>query len=82
MWGQFGDRTDGPPGTFYHLAPPPESHVWNIYDQVLLRPSMMDKLEVVEVLSSDGTESLLTTSGLPSEMACSDHLPLLVRLNT
>jgi len=81
MWAQFGDRTPGPPGTYYHRSPPPESHIWNVYDQVLLRPSLMDKLHSVEVLASDGTDLLTTDAGLPSQATCSDHLPLLIRLN-
>ncbi|MFI5382385.1 MAG: endonuclease/exonuclease/phosphatase family protein [Tepidisphaerales bacterium] len=81
MWGLFGDRTPGPAGTFLHRSPPPDSTVWNIYDQVLLRPQLADRLTTVEVLDSDGTDPLVDGNGLPSQAGGSDHLPLLFRLD-
>jgi hypothetical protein len=81
MWGCFGDRTSGPPGTFYHRSLPPEGHAWNIYDQVLLRPALMDKLEMLEVLTTDGVDPLVTDAGLPDSVNASDHLPVLFRLD-
>ena len=75
MWGHFGDRTPGPPGTIYHgggVATP----FWNIYDQVLLRPSLMHALQELRILESDGVESLLTENGTPNAQLASDHLPI------
>lgn len=81
MWGHFGDRTPGPPGTFYLSSSKPGNCFWNMYDQVLLRPTLMGRLHRLEILTSDGVESLLTRTGLPSRDHASDHLPLLFTLD-
>ena len=81
MWGFFGDRTDGPAGSYYYNAATPSNHFWNIFDQVLVRPGLMDALEEVCILDTDGTDALLTRNGLPRRSSGSDHLPLLFRLN-
>jgi hypothetical protein len=80
MWGHFGDRTPGPPGTYYHRSSKPGNYFWNMYDQVLLRPELTGLLDDLRVLDTDGEESLLTRSGLPKESDGSDHLPILFRL--
>lgn len=81
MWGSFGDRTAGPPGSYYRSAAQAINYAWNIYDQVLLRPSVMDALEEVRLLDTDGQETLLTRNGLPDATGGSDHLPLYFRLD-
>lgn len=81
MWGQFGDRTPGPPGTYYRSSSESVNYFWNTYDQVLLRPEVMNRLTDLRVLDSDGVESLLTTNGRPDTANASDHLPLLFRLD-
>jgi hypothetical protein len=82
MWGCFGDRTSGPPGTYYHRAASPSELFWHILDQVLLRPDLMDNLADLAILDSIGGVSLLTQdAGLPRSVDYSDHLPLAFRLN-
>ena len=81
MWGLFGDRTPGPPGTYYRSSSQSVNYFWNTYDQVLLRPEIMDQLNGLRVLDSDGMESLLTVNGLPDATNASDHLPILFRLD-
>jgi len=80
MWGYFGDRTAGPPGTYYYNAASPRTYYWNMFDQVLLRPTLMDALDELRILDSDGQVSLLTDRGRPRSSDCSDHLPVLFRL--
>jgi endonuclease/exonuclease/phosphatase family metal-dependent hydrolase len=80
MWGLFGDRTPGPPGTFYWDASVPSNHHWHILDQVLLRPSLMDRWRNVQVLGGDGQRSFLR-DGVVSKDDLSDHLPLLFQLD-
>lgn len=80
MWGYFGDRTDGPPGTFYLSSSKPVNAFWQMYDQVLLRPTLMNSMRVLRILDTDGIQSLLTQSGIPDAVNGSDHLPLLFRL--
>ena len=82
MWGFFGDRTAGPPGTYYHRAPNVAELFWHMLDQVLLRPALMGLLEDLAILDSIDGERLLTQpGGLPHHTAYSDHLPLAFRLN-
>lgn len=80
MWGQFGDRTPGPPGSYYRSAAEAVNYFWNTYDQVLVRPELIERLIRAEVLVSDGIESLLTPNGIPDKTNGSDHLPLFFRL--
>lgn len=80
-WGVMGDRTPGPSGTFYRASSETVNYFWNTYDQVLMRPALAGHLRELRVLDSDGTESLLTASGLPDAVNGSDHLPLLFRLD-
>ncbi|MCZ6675994.1 MAG: endonuclease/exonuclease/phosphatase family protein [Candidatus Poribacteria bacterium] len=80
MWGHFGDRTEGPSGTYYYHN---SEHLWNIFDQVLLRPDVMPFFpdESLQILSTDGTTSFLSERGLPNTSAVSDHLPILFQLD-
>lgn len=80
MWSHFGDRTTGPPGTYYHSSSKPANQFWHIYDQILLRPELMDSIEDLQILDSDGVEPLVSKSGLPHKTKASDHLPIFCRL--
>jgi hypothetical protein len=53
---------------------------WHIYDQVMLRPSLMDGLRELRILDTEGTTSLLGGQGYPNPGVGSDHLPILFRL--
>jgi hypothetical protein len=82
MWGCWGDRTSGPPGTYYHRAATVGDLFWHMLDQVLLRPVLMDFLHDLVILDSIQGERLLSTpAGLPRPNDCSDHLPIAFRLN-
>ncbi len=80
MWGLLGDRTPGPPGTYYRSAADTVNYFWNTFDQVLVGPELVVPLKAVEVLKHDGTASLVTKSDLPDSVEGSDHLPLVFRL--
>jgi endonuclease/exonuclease/phosphatase family metal-dependent hydrolase len=82
MWARFGDGTVGPPGTYYwDNADEPTNHFWQMYDQVLVRPAMMQRVSRVEILDHDGVESLLTANGRPRSGTVSDHLPIYCELD-
>jgi endonuclease/exonuclease/phosphatase family metal-dependent hydrolase len=76
MWAQFGDRTDGPPGTYYLRESRPVTYFWNTFDQVMLRPQLMRRLSELRVLTTAGGASLLSPSGHPDASVGSDHLPV------
>jgi endonuclease/exonuclease/phosphatase family metal-dependent hydrolase len=79
MWGFFGDRAEGPPGTHYFLGKQ-VAYFWHIFDQVLLRPDLMNSLKDLRILDAEGPTPLLTRGGRPDRSAGSDHLPLYFRL--
>lgn len=83
MWGRFGDTTPGPPGTYYYKSTDHVSYYWNIFDQVLIRPELIDLFDdsSLEVLESDGENRLLAANDLPDTNNGSDHLPILFILN-
>jgi hypothetical protein len=93
MWGHFGDATHEihplgteehrPAGTCYYRARESRWYYWNVFDQVLVRPSLLPffRNQELRVLVTDGTSSLLNASGLPDRDRVSDHLPLLFRLH-
>ena len=51
-----------------------------MYDQVLLRPELMNTLRDLRILTSDGVEPLVTPNGTPKKSNASDHLPLFFQL--
>lgn len=80
MWGLFGDRTVGPPGSHYWQASVLSNTHWGILDQVLLRPNLTEHLRNVVILGDDGKHSLLDDDEIPSSKHLSDHLPVVTVL--
>lgn len=80
MWGCLGDQTVGPPGTYYRRTGAPICYFWNTFDQVLVRPDLLEWFAGVSVLDSDGSSSLLSAHGRPDKMNGSDHLPILFKM--
>lgn len=83
MWGRLGDSTDGPPGTYYYTSSEQVSFFWNTFDQVLVRPDLLEffRNEDIKVLTQLGDQSFLSPRGLPKKAIASDHLPILFKLN-
>ncbi len=81
VWGVLGDRTPGPPGTYYRSPSGGVNYFCNTYDQVLLRAGLMDHLRAVTVPETDGVTALLTANGLPDAPNGFDHLPLVFTLD-
>jgi hypothetical protein len=83
MWGHFGDALDGPPGTYYDSRSEAVTYFWNVFDQVLVRPSLLGVFDTgsVRILDSDDSGSLLSRTGLPQKSHASDHLPILFSLD-
>jgi hypothetical protein len=92
MWRFFGDSTDMhppgsvghcSPGTCYYPAAESRWHYWNVFDQVLLRPPLLQyfRSHDLRVLTNDGTASLIDADGIPDRRLYSDHLPVVFGLN-
>lgn len=88
MWSCFGDwqsaasdlpnRARSFGGTyFYNQTNDRANHFWQVYDQVLLRPQLMDQLVQLNIVGSDGVERLTSRSGRPRSASLSDHLPIM-----
>jgi hypothetical protein len=80
MWGFFGDRTPGPPGTYYHRSGTSGLHGWNMLDQVLVRSQALDWFGNVEIVTTAADESLTSRNGRPRRDRFSDHLPILLTI--
>jgi len=54
-----------------------------MFDQVLIRPSLIDIFDVKElkIITTTGTEMLLSDTGIPNKRVASDHLPLVFELS-
>lgn len=83
MWRFFGDDNPRPPGTYHYSSSSYIEHFWHIFDQVLLRPSLLDVFvdDSLIILHAIGSTSLVNTSNfIPS--AFSDHLPIVFSIRT
>lgn len=80
MWGRMGDSSVGAPGTYYYAGSSYVSYFWNTFDQVLLRPALLDFFSQndLKVISQIGDNNLMTENGISSSY--SDHLPIIVKL--
>jgi hypothetical protein len=83
MWGRFGDRPDGPPGTYYRDRGEEVEHFWHIYDQVLVRPELLEAFrdQDLRIVTSCGQTSLVSRAGRPNRKVASDHLPIVFSLD-
>jgi endonuclease/exonuclease/phosphatase (EEP) superfamily protein YafD len=83
MWGHFGDRTGGPSGSYYYESAEHKVYFWHHFDQVLIRPEVLDfcSNDPVTIITRVGDTPLLSVSGRPDLSVGSDHLPLLFRLS-
>lgn len=83
MWSYFGDRSPGPPGTYYYASSSPVTFYWNMFDQVLLRPELLPRFGESDliILSEIAGESLLNANNTPDAARASDHLPILAQVD-
>ena len=77
MWSLQGDVKNEVAGSYYYNTSNHENYHWNLFDQVLIRPTLLSNFDkqTLQILDNDGKKSLLTKNGLPDKQF-SDHLPL------
>ena len=82
MWSLFGDVKNHVSGSYYYQNSELVTYPWNIFDQLLIRPSLVPNFvkESITLLDNDGEKSLLTRNGIPNKAKYSDHLPLFFTL--
>lgn len=83
MWGHFGDDRDRPSGTYYYERAEHVNYFWNNFDQVLVRPELVNtfRTDQLRILDRAGGTSLARPDGTPDAKSASDHFPLLFALD-
>jgi endonuclease/exonuclease/phosphatase family metal-dependent hydrolase len=83
MWRHFGDGQHAPPGTYHYDSHEHITYFWNVFDQVLVRPSLTENVPAdgIRIVDRIGELSLLSSKGIPDVSAGSDHLPLVFEVN-
>ncbi len=83
MWSKLGDGGPAPPGTYFHNNSSDVNYFWNMFDQVLVRPALLDSLpnDSVSIVTRIGDMDLLTDRGRPNSTVASDHLPIVCKLS-
>lgn len=78
MWSLMGDLSNGPAGTYYYSGSNHKTYFWNTFDQVLIRPSLINSFveNELEIIQSDGITSFLSKQNIPDKNHFSDHLPI------
>ena len=82
MWNLMGSLPPAMPGTYHRISSEHTSYFWNTFDQVLVRPSLLERFDDrhLEILSGDGDMVFLSRTGLPNKQIASDHLPIVFQL--
>lgn|SRR5689334_17300687 len=83
MWSRLGDSPERPAGSYYYDASEHVNYYWNVFDQVLIRPELLDFFDNarLKILTEVQGSSLLRMDGQPDPKIASDHLPLLFSLD-
>ena len=84
MWSLIGNESVGPPGTYYYRESGHVRYYWHSLDQVLLSPAVVAAYTSTEasIVSEISGRSLLNRNGRPDTRRFSDHLPIVLKVNT
>ena len=82
MWKLFGKK-EGVYGTFYYNSSKPLNYYWNMFDQVLIRPDLIELFDDSKLSIETNSENvnLLSLGGIPDKSRYSDHLPITFSLD-
>lgn len=75
MWKFIGEETSL--GTYYHSNPDSDGLYWNVFDQVLVRPNLINRLEGLSIIRQTANDILATDE----KILISDHLPIKFSIN-
>jgi len=79
-WSLMGDLYEEPPGTFFYNQSGYDSYSWNVLDQLIMRPSLIENFDnqSYKIITRFAATSLLTAGERPNKNKYSDHLPVRV----
>lgn len=83
MWSFFGEQGKGEVnGTYYHRKKGHICYYWNILDQVIFRPEVIEYFDEdsLQIITNTPNYNLLKSNGRVNENI-SDHLPVMFKLN-
>lgn len=83
MWGLYGDvHGREVAGTYYYRVYEPVVQYWHMYDQVIMRPSVIPYFDknALKIVAKGNNYNLLTRKGV-IDTNYSDHLPIKFKLN-
>jgi exonuclease III len=88
MWNRFGDSHihgrfgPKPAGTYYYQDAKPVTFFWHMFDQVLIRPELLDCFDDqdLHIITTAGNNSLIRADQTPNAKVASDHLPIIFTL--
>lgn len=77
MWHLMGNDSNLCKGTFYYPSET-KSYYWYTYDQVIIRPDLIDKFDIndLKIIDLINSNSLVNKNSIPNEKKISDHLPI------
>ncbi|MBR5222278.1 MAG: endonuclease/exonuclease/phosphatase [Clostridia bacterium] len=80
MWNFLGDFSE-PYGTYYYVSNDTDNLYWNIYDQVLLRPSLRKSFveKSLTIVTHTSSQYFLDKNKHPNKKI-SDHLPIIFEI--
>lgn len=83
MWHLMGNRDNDARGTYFHDSSDAHNYFWNTFDQVLVRPDLLDQFddESLEIVESVVGTSLLKDGDAKIGSKYSDHLPLFFKIH-
>lgn len=76
-------ETYSPPGTYYYAGSDHVCYFWNTFDQVLLRPGLLNRWDDqrLQIVTTDNVVDFLSQRNrLPGGVHRSDHLPIVFQL--
>jgi hypothetical protein len=79
MWNLYGDEPrSSAPATYYYRGSDPHELYWHMLDQVLIRPSLLNRFDfsVLDIVTAIRGTELTGATGTPDRTRFSDHLPV------